>query len=98
MFFNVPARRKFLKADKTEFNHIEAAVRKIALSVWHVGFTLTHNGKQVLNLPAINDDAQGGRRIQGVLGAEFLDNALPVFREADDLRLTGWVAKATFSP
>ena len=97
LFFNVPARRKFLKADKTEFNHIEAAVRKIALSVWHVGFTLSHNGKQVLNLPAINDDNQGKKRVQGVLGAEFLENALPVFREADDLRLTGWVAKATFS-
>ena len=97
LFFNVPARRKFLKADKTEFNHIESAVRKIALSVWHVGFTLAHNGKQVLNLPAINDDSKGSRRIEGVLGSEFLQNALPVFREADDLRMSGWVAKATFS-
>lgn len=102
LFFNVPARRKFLRADKTEFNHIEAAVRKIALSVWHVGITLSHNGKQVLNLPVAGSLIEGGepsgeRRIQGVLGAEFLENALPVFREADDLRLTGWVAKATFS-
>lgn len=102
LFFNVPARRKFLRADKTEFNHVEAAVRKIALSVWHVGFTLSHNGKQVLNLPVAESllkegEPEGERRIQGVLGAEFLENALSVFREADDLRLTGWVAKATFS-
>lgn len=102
LFFNVPARRKFLRADKTEFNHIEAAVRKIALSVWHVTITLSHNGKLVLNLPVaeslIEDgEPNGERRIQGVLGAEFLENSLPVFREADDLKITGWVAKATFS-
>ncbi len=103
LFFNVPARRKFLKTEKTEFNHIEAAVRKIALSAWHVGFTLSHNGKQVLNLPVVGDvqreliETGGEGRIKGVLGAEFLENALYFSRDADDLRLSGWAAKATFS-
>lgn len=53
LFFNVPARRKFLRADKTEYNHIEAAVRKIALVAWHVSFTVSHNGKQLVNLAAM---------------------------------------------
>ncbi len=97
LFFNVPARRKFLRTDKTEFNHIEAAVRKIALSAWHVGFTLSHNGKQVLNWPAVSASDNGERRVLGVLGKEFLENALHFNRQADDLSLSGWVAQATFS-
>ncbi|OED38408.1 DNA mismatch repair protein MutL [Chromatiales bacterium (ex Bugula neritina AB1)] len=97
LFFNVPARRKFLRTDRTEFNHIEAAVRKIALSAWDVGFTLTHNGKQVLSWPAVADGDDGSHRVHGVLGKEFLDNAMPLMREADNLSLSGWIAKATFS-
>lgn len=97
LFFNVPARRKFLRKDKTEFNHIEAVVRKIALSAWQVAFTLSHNGKLVMNLPAVADTDNGERRVQGVLGNEFLENALYFTRDADDLQLSGWVAQATFS-
>lgn len=102
LFFNVPARRKFLKTEKTEFNHIESAVRKIALSAWDVGFTLSHNGKQMLNLPVVSEtesdsEARGESRIKGVLGAEFVENSLYFSRDADDMRLSGWAAKATFS-
>lgn len=102
LFFNVPARRKFLRTEKTEFNHIEAAVRKIALSAWQVGFTLSHNGKQVLDLPVATSDktelkALGESRIKRVMGAEFFDNALYFSRDADDMRMSGWAAKATFS-
>jgi len=55
LFFNVPARRKFLKTDKTEYNHIESSVRKLALAAWHVSFTVSHNGKQSIHLPASGD-------------------------------------------
>lgn len=107
LFFNVPARRKFLRTDKTELNHIESAVRRIALGAWHVGFTLTHNQKQVLRWPAIVSDSAdnkieglehaGAERIQGVLGQEFMQNALYFYRESDDLCLHGWLAQPTFS-
>jgi DNA mismatch repair protein MutL len=106
LFFNVPARRKFLRTDKTEYNHIESAVRKIALAAWHVSFTLTHNGKQQLNLPSLNasqpeaagDTQQRGEaRVKGVLGAEFLRHALFFERPGESLSLSGWVAQPTFS-
>lgn len=106
LFFNVPARRKFLRTDKTELNHIENAVKRIALGAWHVGFSLTHNQKQVFRWPAIASDAgeklerlevEGAERLQGVLGQEFMQNALYFYRESDDLCLHGWLAQPTFS-
>ncbi len=116
LFFNVPARRKFLRTDKTELNHIENAIRRIALGAWHVGFTLTHNQKQLLRWPAIanNSDSKAqseadqsekiesmehasAERLQGVLGQEFMQNALYFYRESDDLCLHGWLAQPTFS-
>ena len=95
LFFNVPARRKFLRTDRTEFTHIESAVRKIALAAWHVAFSVTHNGKQVLDLPVVED--AGESRLQGVLGTEFIDHAHGFNRQADHFTLRGWLAKATFS-
>ena len=106
LFFNVPARRKFLRTDKTELNHIEAAVRRIAMGAWHVGFSLSHNQRQLLNWPVVSSDASeklqrleqtGTQRLQGVLGREFMQNALYFYREADDLCLHGWLAQPTFS-
>ena len=113
LFFNVPARRKFLRTDKTEYNHIEAAVRKIALAAWHVSFAVSHNGKQQLSLatPGAGDSStgcgfgepvsevqkRGEARVQGVLGSEFLRHALYFERPAETLSLSGWVAQPTFS-
>ncbi len=95
LFFNVPARRKFLRTDRTEFNHIDAAIKKIALAAHHVAFTVVHNGKQVLNLPVVDDN--GTRRVAGVLGDEFLAHAHLFDRQADNMVLSGWLAKPTFS-
>ena len=95
LFFNVPARRKFLRTDRTEFAHIESAVRKIALAASHVAFSVTHNGKRVLDLPVVDDT--GESRLEGVLGREFLEHAHSFSREADHFTLRGWLAKATFS-
>ncbi len=97
IFFNVPARRKFLKAEKTELGHIDAAVRKIALARWDIGFTLSHNGKQVFSLPAGQGVEAGERRVLSVLGAEFMENALFVSREAAGLSLQGWISRPVFS-
>ena len=113
LFFNVPARRKFLRTDKTEYNHIEAAVRKIALAAWHVSFSVSHNGKQQLSLatpeacdsstgtefcePVSEVQKRGEARVHGVLGSEFLRHALYFERPAESLSLSGWVAQPTFS-
>jgi DNA mismatch repair protein MutL len=97
IFFNVPARRKFLKAEKTEMGHIDAAVRKISLARWDVAFTLSHNGKQLFSLPAGEGTEAGEQRVLSVLGAEFMENALFVTREAAGLTLQGWISRPVFS-
>jgi len=97
LFYNTPARRKFLKTEKTEFNHIDLLVKKLALGRFGVGFHLRHNQRDVLNLPPANSNLEKEARISRLLGNAFLEDALVLDVEAMDLRLTGWVAKPTFS-
>ncbi|SER05394.1 DNA mismatch repair protein MutL [Amphritea atlantica] len=99
LFFNTPARRKFLKTEKTEFKHLEEVVKRLALSRFDVGFTLRHNQKVIHQLrPAISETEQE-RRISTLLSPAFIENAMKVdvSAEASGLRLWGWVALPTFS-
>ncbi|MCM2972857.1 DNA mismatch repair endonuclease MutL [Larsenimonas suaedae] len=95
LFFNTPARRKFLRTEKTEFNHIEEVFRRLTLSRFDIGWTLSHNQKPVHQLPACDSDLAGEQRIGKLLGREFLKNALSVDIEATGLRLRGWVGLPT---
>ncbi|WP_020503466.1 DNA mismatch repair endonuclease MutL [Lamprocystis purpurea] len=98
LFYNTPARRKFLRTDKTEFGHLDQVVRRIALVRREVGFTLRHNGRTVLELPATEDDPARVRgRLDAILGAGFGEQALWVDEQAVDLRLSGWVLRPAFS-
>lgn len=97
LFFNTPARRKFLRSEKTEFEHLQEVVRRLALTHFEVGFHLRHNGKSVLNLHPASDEAQRARRVAGVCGPAFLEQALPIDIERGGLRLWGWVGLPTFS-
>ena len=97
LFFNTPARRKFLRTEKTEFSHVEEAFRRLALSRYDIGWTLRHNQKTVHQLRPATDSAAGERRISALLGAKFLDNALHLDIEASGLRLWGWVGLPTHS-
>ncbi|MCB1668119.1 MAG: DNA mismatch repair endonuclease MutL [Porticoccaceae bacterium] len=97
LFFNTPARRKFLRAEKTELNRIDDIVKKLALSHFDVGFTLRHNGKALRSFPAAGSQLEQERRVAGVCGPAFMENALYVDMEAADLRLWGWVGLPTFS-
>ncbi len=98
LFYNTPARRKFLRTDKTEFGHLDQVVRRIALVRREVGFTLRHNGRTVLELPAAGDDPARVRgRLDAILGAGFGEQALWVDEQAVDLRLSGWVLRPAFS-
>jgi DNA mismatch repair protein MutL len=97
LFFNTPARRKFLKTEKTEFGHIEDMVRKIALSRFDVGFELNHNQKNTLRLRPADDRAGAERRIADICGSSFVEQSLYMDYEAAGLRLWGWVGLPTFS-
>jgi DNA mismatch repair protein MutL len=97
LFFNTPARRKFLRAEKTEFGHIEDTVRRLALSRFEVGFSLRHNGRVVHGMRACQSDPERERRVGAVCGPEFIDHAVAIDARAGDLRLWGWVALPTFS-
>jgi DNA mismatch repair protein MutL len=91
LFFNTPARRKFLRSGRTEYQHIEDVVRRIALSHFHLAIKLTHNQRLAFALPSANDDAAGVRRLARLAGKRFVDNALRVEFGSGDLRLWGWV-------
>ena len=97
LFYNVPARRKFLRTEKTEFGHLEDVVKRIALSHFGVDITLRHNHRAVRQLRKADDRFQQEKRIAGVCGPAFIENAVFIDYAIDDLRLWGWVAKPAFS-
>lgn len=97
LFYNTPARRKFLRTDKTEFSHIEQVLRRLALARFDVGFALRHNGRDVFSTPAADNVAARERRIIDLVGAAFLEHALTFDHAAAGLHLSGWVAEPTFS-
>ncbi|MEL0613354.1 DNA mismatch repair endonuclease MutL [Marinomonas arenicola] len=97
LFFNTPARRKFLRTEKTEFNHLEEVVKRLALSRYDTGFRLSHNGKQIYDLRPVTDQLHAEHRLASLLGKKFIENALTIDVEAAGLRLWGWIGLPTFS-
>ncbi|MDO6515104.1 DNA mismatch repair endonuclease MutL [Neptuniibacter sp. 2_MG-2023] len=99
LFFNTPARRKFLKTEKTEFRHLDEVVKRLALSRFDVAFQLRHNGKVIHQLRQADSQLEQERRVANICGSAFIDNALnvDVVAEASGLRLWGWVGLPTFS-
>ncbi|WP_033576798.1 DNA mismatch repair endonuclease MutL [Dickeya chrysanthemi] len=92
LFYNTPARRKFLRTEKTEFMHIDEVVRRIALARFDVAITLHHNGKLIRQYRAVSEPAQRERRLGSICGAAFLQHALAVSWQHGDLNIHGWVA------
>ncbi|HHF5741406.1 TPA: DNA mismatch repair endonuclease MutL [Haemophilus influenzae] len=97
LFFNTPARRKFLRTDKTEFAHIDEVIRRIALTKFNTAFTLTHNGKIIRQYRPASDLNQQLKRVAAICGDDFVKNALRIDWKHDDLHLSGWVATPNFS-
>ncbi|MCG7983174.1 MAG: DNA mismatch repair endonuclease MutL [Candidatus Thiodiazotropha lotti] len=97
LFYNTPARRKFLRTEKTEFGHIQALVQRLALARFDVGFTLQHNRRAIFSLPPCDNRQQQEKRLVELLGAQFLEQALPIQEQAGDFSLSGWVARPGFS-
>ncbi len=91
LFFNTPARRKFLRTERTEFRHLEEVVKRAALSRFEVGLSFHHNGKEVFKLaPAAASEARR-TRVSRLLGGAFPEQALEVDIEGPDMSLKGWL-------
>lgn len=97
LFFNTPARRKFMRTEKTEYNHLEEVVKRLALSRFDVAFNLRHNGRAIYSWRAGSSQLEQERRVAQVCGPAFMENAVHIDMERNGLRLWGWVALPTFS-
>ena len=97
LFFNVPARRKFLRTENTEYQHIVRMLERMALSRFDVAFALIHNGRNVWSLPAAPSGAQRLERVARICGEEFAAHVIELRHETESLRLEGWLALPTFS-
>ena len=91
LFFNTPARRKFLRTEKTEFSHIDELIKRIALSRFDVSLTLTHNQKVVRQYRAVQQKSAGIKRIAQVAGKAFERDAVYLESGHSDLHLFGWI-------
>jgi DNA mismatch repair protein MutL len=95
LFYNVPARRKFVRSEATELSHIARLVERVALSRFDVRFRLRHGNRVLLDTPAIDEPGEELARLGRVLGEDFPGNALPVRHAAGPVLLSGWVGLPT---
>ncbi|MHB8666256.1 MAG: DNA mismatch repair endonuclease MutL [Burkholderiales bacterium] len=93
LYFNTPARRKFLRTEATEFGHCEDVYRRIALSRPDVAFSLKHNGRVISHLPA----GDAARRIAAVAGEEFAAAARTLDERSSGMRLSGFAGSPAFA-
>ncbi len=91
LFFNTPARRKFLRTEKTEFAHIDELLKRIALSRFDVTINVRHNGKMIRQYRAAKNQLQTEKRITAVCGNAFVRNMLRIELEHQGLKLHGWI-------
>lgn len=93
LFYNLPARRKFLRAESTELGHIARLVERFALSRFDVAFRLRHGGRVLLDAPVADTPMAQRARIAQIMGEAFVDGALPIDRRAGRVRLHGWLGQ-----
>lgn len=97
LFFNTPARRKFLRSEKTEFEHIEEVFKRFAMSHFSVGFTLRHNQRLLYNFRPAMTELDQEIRISSLCGKEFIEHAMRVETNRSGMHLSGWISQPTFS-
>lgn len=97
LFHNTPARRKFMRTERTELGHVERVVRQLALSRFDFGVRLRHNGRELLELPPASAPEARAHRLRVLLGAAFVEQALAIRHAAGGLALEGWIGLPTFS-
>ncbi len=97
LFYNTPARRKFLRTEKTEYSHSEQVIKRLALANFHMAINFRHNQKTIFSLPVAHSYEQKLNRLEKLLGKTFVEHIIAIDREIDGLKLYGWVAAPTFS-
>lgn len=97
IFFNTPARKKFLSSARTEFSHIDQLVKRVMLSRPEISIKLVHNNKVVRQVFAATDEALLKKRLTHLMGSGFVEQSLEINFKGDDIKLTGWVGLPTFN-
>lgn len=95
LFFNTPARRRFLRSERTEFAHVRATIESIALSRGSVSLRVVHNQRVVLDLEAAPSPAELAARIGSVCGEDFIRTSIAIGRDGSGLSLHGWISQPT---
>ncbi|NRA22528.1 MAG: DNA mismatch repair endonuclease MutL [Oceanospirillaceae bacterium] len=99
LFFNTPARRKFMRTENTEFKHLDDVLKRMSLSRFDVEFSLSHNGRVIRLLKKAASLREQERRVAAICGPAFVDQSLKVEMQAESsgLSLKGWISLPTFS-
>ncbi len=97
LFYNTPARRKFMRTERTEFGHIDDLLKRLALARMDVALDLAHDGRVVRSLGPAVDEASRARRVAAVCGDGFMEQAIALDEAHAGLRLSGWIARPGFS-
>ena len=97
LFYNTPARRKFLKAERTEYKHVEDVVKRIALARFDVAINFKHNQRQVFSLPVATSNENKLQRLTRLINKEFIQSAVQLEFENAGLKLSGWIATGEYS-
>ncbi len=97
LFYNTPARRKFLRTEKTELSHVYETVKRLALSRFDVGFKLTHNRKTLMALKIATKKEEKLQRVAMLCGPEFVEHILNIKESSGEMQLSGWITQPTYS-
>jgi len=97
IFYNTPARKKYLRSERTEYLHIERIIKQLILSEFNSAFTFIHNSKEIYRLQQASDQQAKSRRILKICGKSFYDNSLVINFEASGMSLTGWLGRGDYS-
>ena len=97
LFYNTPARRKFLRTEKTEFGHLHETVKRLALSCFDVSFKLTHNRKTLIAFKTASTEEEQLQRVAMLCGPEMIEHVLSVKEDSGDIQLSGWITQPTYS-
>ena len=97
LFFNTPARRKFLRTEKTEYKRIDDIVKQLALSHFNTTLSLQHNQRQIHKFEKASSPQEQQRRVSQICGPAFIENSVSIDIEQNGMKLWGWVSLPTFS-
>ncbi len=97
IFYNTPARKKYLRSERTEYLHVERTIKQLILSDFNSAFTFLHNEREVFRFQHAHDEQEKSRRVLKICGKAFYDNTVTLNFQSSGMTLTGWLAKGGYS-